>query len=144
MKQTFTVGTTTYTACVTHGTREIQAKIASMGKADPSIFERCAWADLWGSVTEDVLMQDRIAEIAELARKCKPRKPTVRADSRVYPRWGATASTADYVREYHLANAPKHCAGDVKAWVKDFYQPLSERVTIPQGEYSEEICLFGL
>ena len=142
MKQTFTVGTTTYTACVTHGTREIQAKIASMGKADPSIFERCAWADLWGSVTEDVLMQDRIAEIAELARKCKPRKPTVRADSRVYPRWGATASTADYVREYHLANANRYNSESVKDWVKTFYQPLSTRITPIEGEYEE--CLFGL
>ena len=141
MKQTFTVGTTTYTACVTHGTREIQAKIASMGKADPSIFERCAWADLWGSVTEDVLMQDRIAEIAELARKCKPRKPTVRADSRVYPRWGATASTADYVREYHLANANRYNSESVKDWVKTFYQPLSTRITPIEGEYEE--CLFG-
>ena len=142
MKQTFTVGTTTYTACVTHGTREIQAKIASMGKADPSIFERCAYADLWGSVTEDVLMQDRIAEIAELARKCKPRKPTVRADSRVYPRWGATASTADYVREYHLANANRYNSESVKDWVKTFYQPLSTRITPIEGEYEE--CLFGL
>ena len=119
MKQTFTVGTCRYTVQVPDTDRK-------------------------SNLTTDARMQARIAEVTELARKCKPRKPTVRADSRVYPRWGATASTADYVREYHLANAPKHCAGDVKAWVKDFYQLLSERVTIPQGEYSEEICLFGL
>ena len=136
----FTVGTCRYTVRVIHGADQIRTKMQKMFDADTSLFDRCKPADVWDSITEDVLLADRVAEVTELARKCKPRKPTVRADKRVYPHWGATASTADYVREYHLANAPKHCAGDVKAWVKDFYQPLSEHVTVAQGEYSEEIC----
>ena len=119
MKQTFTVGTCRYTVQVPDTDRR-------------------------SNLTTDARMQARIAEVTELARKCKPRKPTVRDDSRVYPRWGATASTADYVREYHLANANRYNSDSVKEWVKGFYQPLSERVTIPQGEYSEEICLSGL
>ena len=139
MKQTFTVGTCRYTVSVNHGADEIRAKIAAMGKADPSIFERCAWADLWNSVTEEVLLADRVADVAELARKCKPRKTAVRADSRVYPRWGATASTADYVREYHLANGKQR--ESVKDWVKTFYQPLSTRITPIEGE---DACLSGL
>lgn len=129
MKHTFTVGTCRYTVQV----QETYSAYQAVLKRRP---------DLYGKLTIDDLMADRVAEVTASALK-KPRKPTVRADKRVYPRWGATASTAEYVREYHLANAPRHCAGDVKAWVKDFYQPLSERVTIPQGEYSEEICLSG-
>ena len=135
----FTVGTCRYTVRVIHGADQIRTKMQKMFDADPSLFDRCTPANVWGSITEDVLLADRVAEVAAAALK-KPRKPTVRADSRVYPRWGATASTADYVREYHLANAPKHGASDVKAWVKDFYQPLSEHGTVAQGEYSEEPC----
>ncbi len=142
MKQTFTVGTCRYTVHVVHDTNTIRAKMQKMFDADTSLFDRCTPANVWDSITEDVLLADRVSEVTAAALK-KPRKPTVRADSRVYPRWGVTASTADYVREYHLANAPKHCADDVKAWVKDFYQPLSAHVTVPQGEYSEEICLSG-
>ena len=138
----FTVGTCHYTARVVHDTNTIRTKMQKMFDADTSLFDRCKPSNVWDSITEDVLLADRVAEVTAAALK-KPRKPTVRADSRVYPRWGATASTADYVREYHLANALKHCAGDVKAWVKDFYQPLSEHVTVAQGEYSEEICLSG-
>ena len=141
MKQTFTVGTCRYTVRVNHGADEIRAKIAAMGKADPSIFERCAWADLWNSVTEEVLLTDRVADVAELARKCKPRKTAVRADSRVYPRLGAKMSTAVYVREYHLANANRYNSESVKEWVKGFYQPLSTRITPIEGE---DACLSGL
>ena len=144
MKQTFKLGTTTYTASVRHGADQISAKIDGMCKADPSILERCEYSDLWGSVTEDVLMQARIAEITALHIKAsKSRKPTVRGDSRVYPRWGAELSTADYVREYHLANSSPYNHDSVRDWLKGFYQPLSTQLTIPQGEDSEELCLSG-
>jgi hypothetical protein len=116
MKQTFTVGTCRYTVQVPDTDRR-------------------------SNLTTDARMQARIAEVTELARKCKPRKPTVRADSRVYPRWGATASTADYVREYHLANANRYNSESVKEWVKGFYQPLSTRITPIEGE---DACLSGL
>ena len=142
MKQTFTVGTCRYTVHVVHDTNTIRAKMQKMFDADPSLFDRCTPANVWDSITEDVLLADRVAEVAELARKCKPRKPTVRADSRVYPRRGATASTADYVREYHLANANRYNSDSVKEWVKGFYQPLSTRITPIEGE--DEECLSGL
>jgi hypothetical protein len=86
-------------------------------------------------------MQNRITDIKCAVAKLKPRKPTVRADSRVYPRWGATASTADYVREYHLANANRYNSDSVKEWAKTFYQPLSTRITPIEGE---DACLSGL
>ena len=127
MKQTFTVGTCRYTVSVIHGADQIRAKIRKMPQSD------APYADLWNSVTEEVLLADRVAEVTELARKCKPRRSTVRADSRVYPRRGATLSTADYVREYHLANG--------NDWVKTFYQPLSTRITPIEGE---DACLSGL
>ena len=117
MKQSLTIGTTQFTLCV-------------RDQRDP--------------VATTNLMQSRITDIKCAVAKLKPRKPTVRADSRVYPRLGAEMSTADYVREYHLDNALRYNSESVKEWVKTFYQPLSERVTIPQGEYSEEICLSGL
>ena len=117
MKQSLTIGTTQFTLRV-------------RDQRDP--------------MTTETLMQNRITDIKCAVAKLKPRKTAVRADSRVYPRWGSTASTADYVREYHLANANRYNSESVKDWVKDFYQPLSERVTIPQGEYSEAICLSGL
>jgi hypothetical protein len=133
MKQTFTVGTCRYTVSVIHGADQIRAKIRKMPQSD------APYADLWNSVTEEVLLADRVAEVTELARKCKPRRSTVRADSRVYPRRGATASTADYVREYHLAN--RYNSESVKEWVKTFYQPLSTRITPIEGE---DACLSGL
>jgi hypothetical protein len=113
-----------------------------MGLADPTVFDR--WREVYDSLTEDALMQYRIEEISALhAKASKSRKPTVRADSRIYPRWGASASTADYVREYHLANTNRYNHDSVKDWIKGFYQPLSTRVTVPQGEDSEELCLSG-
>ena len=132
MKQTFTVGTCRYTVHVVHDTNTIRAKMQKMFDADPSLFDRCTPANVWDSITEDVLLADRVAEVTAVA-KLKPRKPTVRADSRVYPRRGATLSTADYVREYHLANG--------NDWVKTFYQPLSTRITPIEGE---DACLSGL
>ena len=124
MKHTFTVGTCRYTVQV----QETYSAYQAVLKRRP---------DLYGKLTIDDLMADRVVEVTAAALK-KPRKPTVRADKRVYPRWGATASTAEYVREYHLANANRYNSESVKDWIKTFYQPLSTRVTVPQGEYSEE------
>ena len=114
MKQSLTIGTTQFTLCV-------------RDQRDP--------------VATTNLMQNRITDIKCAVAKLKPRKPTVRADSRVYPRWGATASTADYVREYHLANANRYNSDSVKEWAKTFYQPLSTRITPIEGE---DACLSGL
>jgi hypothetical protein len=113
MKQSLTIGTTQFTLCV-------------RDQRDP--------------VATTNLMQNRITDIKCAVAKLKPRKPTVRAGSRYYPRRGATASTADYVLAYHLANSNRY--NSVKEWVKGFYQPLSTRITPIEGEYEE--CLSGL
>ena len=126
MKHTFTVGTCRYTVRVVHGADQIRAKVKQSGLT-------------WDEVTEDVLLADRVAEVTAAALK-KPRKPTVRAGSRTYPKRGAGMSTAVYVHKYHLANANRFRHADVWDWVEDFYQPLSEHVTVAQGEYSEEPC----
>ena len=137
MKQTFTVGTCRYTVQAMYGSDQIIAMIKKMGQSDSTIFDR--WREVYDSITEDVLMANRVAEVTEQALKCKPRKPTVRADSRVYPKRGAEMSTAVYVREYHLANVNRYRHGEVLDWIKTFYQPLSERITPIEGEYEE--CL---
>jgi hypothetical protein len=118
MKQTITIGTAQFTLCV---------------------IDQRAFAPM----STETLMQNRITDIRCAVAKLKPRKPTVRADGRVYPRWGASASTADYVREYHLANTNRYNHDSVKEWIKGFYQPLSTHVTVPQGEDREELCLSG-
>jgi hypothetical protein len=69
--------------------------------------------------------------------------------SRNYPRYGAYSSTAEYVRQYHIANAEVYTSTDVKgnvyaheAYVKsidDFFQPMSTHITVPQGEYGMEV-----
>ena len=69
--------------------------------------------------------------------------------SRNYPRYGAQCSTAEYVRQYHIANAAIYTATDGKGkiydhagYVKsidDFFQPMSTHVTVPQGADSMEV-----
>jgi hypothetical protein len=69
--------------------------------------------------------------------------------SRNYPRYGAECSTAEYVRQYHIANAAIYTATDGKGkiydhegYVKsidDFFQPMSTGITVPQGVDSMEV-----
>jgi hypothetical protein len=68
--------------------------------------------------------------------------------SRKYPHYGAQCSTADYVRQYHIANAAVYTAtnngkiydhaGYVKS-IDDFFQPMSTHQTVPQGVDSVEV-----
>jgi hypothetical protein len=51
------------------------------------------------------------------------------AEKRVYPRSGATMSTADYVADYEAINANKHLT-------KWDWQPLSTALTVASGEDS--------
>jgi len=69
--------------------------------------------------------------------------------SRNYPRYGAECSTAEYVRQYHIANAAIYTATygkgnvyDLVGYVKsidDFFQPMSTGITVPQGADSMEV-----
>jgi len=68
--------------------------------------------------------------------------------SRNYPRYCAECSTAEYVRQYHIANAAAYTAtnngkiydhaGYVKS-INDFFQPMSTGITVPQGVDSMEV-----
>ena len=70
--------------------------------------------------------------------------------SRSYPRYGGQCSTRDYVREYHRANANIYTATDKNGKIygddymksiDSYFIPLSDHVTVPQGDDSVEIEL---
>jgi hypothetical protein len=82
-------------------------------------------------LSDEQRLQLRINEITLLANK-KPRKPVVRKPTRVYPKFGAVLSTAAYVRDYYAANGFKDAPGD-------FFQPLSNTVSVPMGEDTHEV-----
>jgi hypothetical protein len=97
------------------------------------------------------IRDDRIG-FMEQALKCTGKHKPVKAKggvSRNFPRYGAQSSTADYVREYHIANAGVYTATDDKGSiyehkeyvqsVMDMYQPLSTGITVPEGEDSMEV-----
>jgi len=133
--RTFTVGTTQFRIRVTHG--QIRAHMETM--ADDAE----AWADVYRSITPGVLLDAREADVRKQAAK-KPRKPTVSAGTRRYPRGGESMSAHDYVREYYRLNMTRekwlggaygslygYGAGEREsdALVRAFFQPLATRIT---------------
>jgi hypothetical protein len=89
-----------------------------------------------------------LEEVLKFTGKHKPVRPKGGV-SRNYPRYGAYSSTAEYVRQYHIANAKVYTSTDGKgnvyaheAYVKsidDFFQPMSTHQTVPQGADSMEV-----
>lgn len=61
----------------------------------------------------------------------KPRKPTLKAEKRNYPR-RVDLSTAEYVQQYYELNKIAHGSPDIGA----FFHPLSTRITPVEGEDS--------
>jgi len=97
------------------------------------------------------ISEERV-DFMEQALKCTGKHKPVKAKggvSRNYPRYGAQCSTAEYVRQYHIANAAVYTATDGKgkiygheAYVKsidDFFQPMSTGITVPEGVDSMEM-----
>jgi len=97
------------------------------------------------------IRDDRVGFL-EQALKCTGKHKPVKAKggvSRNFPRYGAQSSTADYVREYHIANAGVYTATDGRGKiyghkeyvqsVLDMYQPLSTGITVPEGVDSMEV-----
>ena len=85
-----------------------------------------------------------LSDILKLTGKHKPVKPKG-GDRRLYPTDGATLSTADYVREYYALNSTRRLFKNMAAPYGDanlvgFYDSLSDRVTLPMGEDSMEVC----
>jgi len=65
---------------------------------------------------------------AKITGKHKPVRP--KAPKRNYPKWGASLSTSDYVRDYYAMNA----LGET-----NHFAPLSKHISVPVGEDSMEV-----
>ena len=85
-----------------------------------------------------------LSDILKLTGKHKPVK-SKGPERRLYPTDGATLSTAAYVGQYYALNSgrwPKLQGspyGNENTLV-GFYEGLSDRVTVPEGEDSLEVC----
>ena len=94
-----------------------------------------------------VVRDDRhtfLSDILKLTGKHKPVKPKG-GDRRLYPTDGATLSTAAYVGQYYALNSTRRLFKNMAAPYGDanlagFYDSLSDRVTVPEGEDSLEVC----
>ena len=85
-----------------------------------------------------------LSDILKLTGKHKPVKPKG-GDRRLYPADGATLSTAAYVGQYYALNSTRRNFANLGAPYGDanlagFYDSLSDRVTVPEGEDSMEVC----
>lgn len=84
-----------------------------------------------------------LSDVLKLTGKHKPVKPKGGCERR-YPADGAV-STADYVREYYALNSTRKLFKNLAAPYGDanlvgFYEGLSDRLTVPMGEDSMEVC----
>ena len=86
-----------------------------------------------------------LSDILKLTGKHKPVKskgPVVR----MYPSEGATLSTAAYVKQYYELNTERRLFKNLGApygpdnTLVGFYEGLSDRLTVPEGEDSVEVC----
>jgi len=93
-----------------------------------------------------VVRDDRhtfLSDILKLTGKHKPVK-SKGGDRRLYPTDGAV-STAAYVQEYYALNSgrwPKLQGSPygLNNTLAGFYEGLSDRLTVPEGEDSVEVC----
>ena len=94
-----------------------------------------------------VVRDDRhtfLSDILKLTGKHKPVK-SKGPERRLYPTDGATLSTAAYVGQYYALNSTRRLFKNMAAPYGDanlagFYDSLSDRVTVPEGEDSMEVC----
>lgn len=85
-----------------------------------------------------------LSDILKLTGKHKPVK-SKGPERRLYPADGASLSTAAYVARYYALNSNRNnfkggAAPYGDANLVGFYEGLSDRVTVPQGEDSMEVC----
>ena len=85
-----------------------------------------------------------LSDILKLTGKHKPVK-SKGPERRLYPADGATLSTAAYVGQYYALNSTRKLLKNNAAPYGDanlvgFYEGLSDRVSIPEGEDSMEVC----
>ena len=94
-----------------------------------------------------VVRDDRgtfMSDILKLTGKHKPVK-SKGVERRLYPTDGATLSTAAYVGQYYSLNVTRgRFNGGGPPYGNDnlvgFYGGLSDRVSVPEGEDSMEVC----
>ena len=95
-----------------------------------------------------VVRDDRhtfLSDILKLTGKHKPVRPKG-GDRRLYPTDGAALSTAAYVGQYYALNSTHRNFKALGApygndnTLAGFYDSLSDRVTVPEGEDSLEVC----
>ena len=84
-----------------------------------------------------------LSDILKLTGKHKPIRPKG-GDRRLYPADGAV-STAEYVAQYYALNSGRWPKLQGSPYGLDntlagFYDSLSDRVTVPMGEDSMEVC----
>ena len=84
------------------------------------------------TTTNSLASLGRIFEVQALAGKITGKHKPVRpkAPKRTYPRWGASLSTSDYVRDYYAMNA----LGET-----NHFAPLSKYLSVPVGVDSMEV-----
>ena len=95
-----------------------------------------------------VVRDDRhtfMSDILKLTGKHQPVK-SKGPERRLYPTDGATLSTAAYVAQYYGLNSTRrlfkdHAAPYGDANLVGFYEGLSDRLTVPEGEDSMEVEL---
>ena len=86
-----------------------------------------------------------LSDILKLTGKHKPVRPRG-GERRLYPTDGATLSTAAYVGQYYALNSTRRLFKNMAApygnqnTLAGFYDSLSDRVTVPMGEDSMEVC----
>ena len=83
-----------------------------------------------------------LSDILKLTGKHKPVR-SKGPERRLYPADGASLSTAAYVSQYYALNSTRRnftTAPYGDANLAGFYEGLSDRVSIPEGEDSMEVC----
>jgi hypothetical protein len=76
--------------------------------------------------------RDIMGELLKITGKHKPVKAKMKdCPARFYPKHGATLSTAAYVAWFYATN---------NMTATGFYEGLSDRLSVPEGEDSMEVC----
>lgn len=90
-------------------------------------------------------LQRRIAEVTSAVKKItgRGRKPTIYPGTREFPRGGQTMTVKDYVEAYFRLNPDLIDVAEDRKTGKPisppFFQPLSDRCCVIEGEYTETI-----
>ena len=99
------------------------------------------------TTTYSLASLERADQVQALAGKITGRHKPVRpkgGTGRLYPAYGETMSTAEYVSQYYTLNSTrrnfkKGVAPYGDANLAGFYEGLSDRVSVPQGVDSMEV-----